>query len=58
MVKRSYHRRQPIHAAREWFAIRPLKSSNVVIFPKVNGFWSRPEQKSIKKYQKSPINSA
>jgi integrase len=58
MVKRSYHRRQPIHAAREWFNIRPLKSSNVVSFPKASGFWSRPEQKSIKKYQKSPINSA
>jgi integrase len=30
MVKRSYHRRQPIHTAEAWFEIRP--SSNVVAF--------------------------
>jgi integrase len=39
MVKRSYHRRQPVQAAREWFSIRPTKLSNVVRFTR------RPEQK-------------
>jgi integrase len=34
MVKRSYHRRQPIRAAREYFNIRPTKSANVLPFPK------------------------
>jgi integrase len=47
MVKRSYHRRQPIRAAKEWFNIRPEKSSKVVSFPK-----------STKKYQIKPLNSA
>jgi integrase len=32
MVTRSYHRRQPVEAAREWFNIRPAKgSSNLVL---------------------------
>jgi integrase len=30
MVKRSYHRRQPIRAARQWFNIRPVKDAKVV----------------------------
>jgi integrase len=33
MVKRSYHRRQPIHTAQEWFDMRPDRDSkNVVVF--------------------------
>jgi len=32
MVKRSYHRRQSIRAARQWFNIRPVKESKVVTF--------------------------
>jgi len=32
MVKRSYHRRQPIRAARQWFNIRPSKDSKVIAF--------------------------
>jgi integrase len=32
MVKRSYHRRQPIRAARLWFNIRPAKDSKVIAF--------------------------
>jgi integrase len=36
MVKRSYHRRQPIEAALEWFDIRPATKSNVVAFTKVS----------------------
>jgi integrase len=32
MVKRSYHRRQPIRAARQWFNIRPVKDSKVIHF--------------------------
>jgi integrase len=32
MVKRSYHRRQPIRAAKAWFAIRPAKDSKVIAF--------------------------
>ena len=32
MVKRSYHKRQPIHTAQEWFDIRPMESANVVMF--------------------------
>src|SRR4030095_8839588 len=35
MVKRSYHRRQPIRAARQWFNIRPVKDSKVVAFKAV-----------------------
>jgi hypothetical protein len=35
MVKRSYHRRQPIEAAQQWFAIRPSEDSNVVAFSEV-----------------------
>jgi integrase len=34
MVKRSYHRRQPIRAARLWFNIRPAKDSKVIAFTK------------------------
>jgi integrase len=32
MVKRSYHRRQPIGAARQWFNIAPAKDSKVLAF--------------------------
>lgn len=32
MVKRSYHRRQPIRAAREWFNIKPAKDPKVIAF--------------------------
>src|SRR5580765_4628373 len=32
MVKRSYHRRQPIRAARLWFNITPAKDSKVIAF--------------------------
>jgi integrase len=32
MVKRSYHRRQPIRAAQEWFDIRPTEDANVLTF--------------------------
>ena len=32
MVKRSYHRRQPIHTAEEWFNLAPSKDPNVVAF--------------------------
>jgi integrase len=32
MVKRSYHRRQPIRAAKEWFKIRPVRDSKVIAF--------------------------
>jgi integrase len=32
MVKRSYHRRQPIRAARAWFNIAPAKDSKVIAF--------------------------
>jgi integrase len=32
MVKRSYHRRQPIRAARLWFNIAPAKDSKVIAF--------------------------
>jgi hypothetical protein len=32
MVKRSYHRRQPIEAAQAWFDIRPPEDSKVVAF--------------------------
>ena len=34
MVKRSYHRRQPIRAARQWFNIRPVKDVKVIAFSK------------------------
>jgi integrase len=34
MVKRSYHRRQPIRAARQWFNIRPAKNAKVIQFSK------------------------
>ena len=34
MVKRSYHRRQPIRAARQWFNIRPVKNQKVIQFRK------------------------
>jgi integrase len=34
MVKRSYHRRQPIQAAREWFKIQPVRDSKLIAFPK------------------------
>jgi integrase len=32
MVKRSYHRRQPIAAARQWFNIKPSKDAKVIAF--------------------------
>jgi integrase len=32
MVKRSYHRRQPIRAARAWFNIAPVKDAKVIAF--------------------------
>jgi hypothetical protein len=32
MVRRSYHRRQPIHTAQEWFDIRPREDSKMVAF--------------------------
>jgi integrase len=32
MVKRSYHRRQPIRAARRWFNIKPVKDAKVLAF--------------------------
>jgi integrase len=32
MVQRSYHRRQPVRAARQWFNIKPVKDSKVVAF--------------------------
>jgi integrase len=32
MVKRSYHRRQPIRSARQWFNIRPAKSAKLIVF--------------------------
>jgi integrase len=32
MVKRSYHRRQPIRAAQEWFEIQPAKDAKMVAF--------------------------
>jgi integrase len=44
MVKRSYHRRQPIRTARIWFNIRPVKSANVLPFA---------QKKVSEKYQKS-----
>jgi integrase len=54
MVKRSYHRRQSIQAAREWFNIRPMNgSSNLVLFDgggKISGL-----QKSIKKVPKKSL---
>lgn len=34
MIKRSYHRRQPIHTAEAWFNIQPVADSNVVAFAK------------------------
>jgi len=34
VVKRCYHRSQPIRPAREWFNMRPDRSSNVLAFPK------------------------
>jgi integrase len=34
MVKRSYHRRQPIEAAQEWFDIRPVEDATVIAFAK------------------------
>ena len=39
MVKRSYHRRQSIHEARQWFNIQPAKLTNVVRFTR------RPDEK-------------
>lgn len=47
MVKRSYHRRQSIQAAEEYFNIRPATSVNVVAFPK----------KSSKKFQPAKVDS-
>jgi integrase len=32
MVKRSYHRRQPIRTARQWFNIAPAKDAKVIAF--------------------------
>jgi integrase len=37
MVKRSYHRRQPIQAAREWFNIRPVNGASKLILFRTNG---------------------
>jgi integrase len=37
MIQRSYHRRQPVRAAREWFNIRPVKDSKVITFKKAVG---------------------
>jgi integrase len=34
LIKRSYHRRQPIRAARQWFNIRPVKNAKVISFSK------------------------
>jgi integrase len=34
MVKRSYHRRQSIRAARQWFNIKPAKDAKVITFSK------------------------
>ena len=53
MVKRSYHRRQSIQMAKEWFNIRPAaKSSKVVTFPKPAGFGPAPSQKVSKSIKK------
>jgi len=32
MVRRSYHRRQPIEAATQWFSIAPKEAGNIVVF--------------------------
>jgi integrase len=53
MVKRSYHRRQPIRTARAWFNIRPEKASNVVFVKaplEIDGFQNS-RIKSSKKFQ-------